>query len=141
MPVTTDLPRDEEEGTVSPRLDAETLAMLDHVREVQVETTSLDGTETHRTIIWIVTSGDQAFVRSVRGEAGRWYREARRRPEVILHAEGAPIPVSLVMADDPASIQLVNEAFTVKYGRRSPASTKSMLQPHTLPTTMRVDPR
>lgn len=123
------------------RFDAATLAMLDLVREVQVETTSLEESETHRTIIWIVTAGDQAFIRSERGEAGRWYREARRRPEVVLHAEGAPIPVNLVMADDPDSIQRVNEALTIKYGRRSPGSTASMLRPHTLPTTMRVDPR
>lgn len=123
------------------RFGAATLAMLDRVQEVQVETTSLDGSETHRTIIWIVTSGEQVFVRSVRGDAGRWYREARQRPEVILHAEGPPIPATLAMADDPASIQQVNEALTAKYGRRAPASTASMLRPHTLPTTMRVDPR
>ncbi len=115
--------------------------MLDRVREVQVETTSLDAADTHRTVIWIMTAGDQAFVRSVRGDAGRWYREARRRPAVTLHAAGAAIPVTLVMADDPVSIQLVSEAITAKYRRLSPESTASMLRPHTLPTTMRVDPR
>lgn len=88
--------------------------MLGRVREVEVETTSLDGAQTHRTTIWIVTSGDQAFIRSERGDAGRWYREARRRPQVILHAEGASIPVSLVLADNPESIQRASDAFTAK---------------------------
>ncbi len=122
------------------RFDAATLEMLDRVREVELETTSLDGAQTHRTIIWIVTAGDQTF-RSVRGDAGRWSREARRRPEVILHPGGPSIPVSLVPAHDPATIQQVSDAFTAKYGRRAPASTASMLRPHTMSTTMRVDPR
>ena len=124
-----------------PGSNAATLAMLGRVREVQLETTSLDGTQTHRTTIWVVTAGDHAYIRSVRGTAGRWYREARRRPEVILHADASAIPVSLVVADVPDSIQHVNDAFTAKYGRRSPASNASMLQPHTLSTTMRLDPR
>jgi len=125
---------------MGPRFDAATLEMLDRVAEVQVETTSLEGIRTHRTIIWIVTAGEQAFVRSVRGDSARWYREARRRPEVILHVEGASVPVSLVMADDPATIEQVNEALRSKYQRLSPSSTASMLRPHTLPTTMRVEP-
>jgi hypothetical protein len=124
-----------------PRFDAATLATLGRVQEVQLETTSLDGARTHRTVIWIVTSGDQVFIRSVRGDAGRWYREARRRPEVILHAAGASIPVSLVMADDPDSIRRVSDAFTAKYARVSPASTAAMIASHTLSTTIRVDPR
>jgi len=39
----------------SSRFDAATLEMLGRVREGRIETTSLDGARTHRTIIWIVT--------------------------------------------------------------------------------------
>jgi hypothetical protein len=124
-----------------PRFDATTLAALGRVHEVEIETTSLNGTETHRTIIWIVASGDEAFVRSVRGAAGRWYREARRRPEAVLHVQGVALPVYLALADDPDSVGRVSDAFTAKYARVSPASTAAMIAADTLEATLRVDPR
>jgi hypothetical protein len=126
---------------MSPRFDAATLAMLGRVREIDLETTSLDGTQTHRTTIWVVTVGDQVFVRSERGTAGRWYREARQAPDLILHAGDEAIPVSAVLAADPDSVQRVSDAFTARYGRRSAASTAAMIRPHTLETTLRLDPR
>jgi hypothetical protein len=125
----------------SPRFDADTLALLDSVREVEIETAALDGAGSHRTVIWIVVDGDQAFVRSVRGSAGRWYREILRRPAATLHVTGQAITVTAVPAADPQSIERTSEAFRLKYGRRSRASTESMLQPHTLHTTLRLEPR
>lgn len=124
-----------------PRFDPDTIATLARIREIDLETTSLDGTKTHRTTIWIVTIGDQAFIRSERGTAGRWYREARQTPDVIVHAGDAAISVTAVPAADPDSIRQVSDAFTDKYGRRSAASTAAMLEPHTLETTLRLDRR
>ena len=124
-----------------PRLDAPILATLGRLREIELETTSLDGTQTHRTIIWVVTVGDQVFVRSERGAAGRWWREARQEPDVIIHADGQAIPVTAVLAADTGTVQRVSGAFTAKYRRRSAASTAAMLQPNTLETTLRLDPR
>jgi hypothetical protein len=120
--------------------DAAILEMFARVREVRIETTSLDGARTHRTIIWIVTAGDEVFIRSVRGIAGRWYREARQRPEVTIHADNQAIPVVAVLANDAESVRKVSDAFEAKYGRRSPGSTASMLRPHTLETTIRLEP-
>ena len=133
--------RSDKMDAMPPRFDPETLNVLEPMREIELETTSLDGTQTHRTIIWVVTVGDQVFVRSERGTAGRWYREARERPDVLLHAEDESVPVTAVLAADPATIQRVSDAFTAKYARRSAASTAAMLLPHTLETTMRLDPR
>ena len=124
-----------------PRFDAATIAMLDRIREIEIETISIDGTQTHRTIIWVVTVSDQVFIRSERGTAGRWYREARQAPDVILHADGRAIPVAAVLDAAPDTIQQASHAFSVKYGHRSAASTAAMLQPHTLETTLRLDPR
>ncbi len=84
--------------------------------------------------------GDQAYVRSERGTAGRWYREARQTPDVILRASGQSIPVTAVSAADQDTVQRVSDAFKAKYGARS-ASTAAMLLPHTLETTTRLDPR
>ena len=127
--------------TTTARFDPATLERLERVREVRIETTSLDGSTQHRTPIWIVTDASEAFIRSERGVDGRWYREVRAQPDAILHVDGAAIAVTVVLAADPGSIKLVSDAFTAKYGRRSPGPTASMLAPHTLETTLRVEPR
>ena len=126
---------------ISPRFDASTLALLDGAREVEIETTALNGAETHRTVIWIVVDGGEAFIRSVRGTAGRWYREIRRDPDATLHVSGRAISVLAVPATDAGSIERMSEALRVKYGRSSRASTVAMLRPHTLETTLRLEPR
>jgi hypothetical protein len=120
--------------------DPSTLLKLRGVREVRIETTALDGSTSHRTIIWIVVVGDQPFVRSERGTAGRWYREALAQPDVTLHVDGTKVPVTAIIANDADSVQRVSGAFREKYGRRSPGSTEAMLQPHTLETTLRLLP-
>jgi len=117
--------------------DPVTLARLRDARQVAIETSSPAGV-THRTIIWVVADERDAYVRSVRGERGRWYRELRDRSTGALLIGEERIPVRAVAADDPDSIELVSYLFEAKYGRRSRASTQSMLLPATLPTTMRL---
>ena len=126
--------------TMPERLDPAILATLAVEREVRLETTALDGTRTHLTTIWVATDQDQVFVRSVRGPAGRWFREVRRRPAAILHVSGLRIPVRAEPVADDATVKRVSDAITEKYGSRSAGSTRAMLQPHTLPTTLRLDP-
>lgn len=126
---------------MEPRFDAHTLEMLGRVREVEIETTSLDGERRHRTIIWFVVVGDQTYIRSEYAEAGRWYREARSEPRVILHAEGAALPATAVLANDAETVEAVSDAYRAKYGKRSPGSTEAMVAPHTLEHTLRLDPR
>lgn len=60
---------------------------------------------------------------------------------MILHANDVSIPVTAVLAAHPDVIRRVSDAFAAKYGRLSAASTAAMLQPHTLETTLRLDPR
>ena len=123
------------------RFDAATIEKLDHVREVQIETTAVDGTTVHRATIWVVVVGDQAFVRSEYAEKGRWYREARAHPDVILHADGQAIPVTAVLASDDDTVAGVSDAYRQKYGKRSPGSTEAMVSPDILEHTLRLDPR
>ena len=126
---------------ISPRFDDDTLALLDGVREVEIETTALNGGGTHCTVIWIVVDGGEVFVRSFRGTAGRWYREIRGEPGATLHVGGRAISVLAVPATDPVSIERTSETLRDKYGPRSRASTAAMLLPHTLETTLRLEPR
>jgi hypothetical protein len=116
--------------------------LLDRLRreaEVEIETTSPKGT-VHRTIIWIVADQRHAYIRSERGERGRWYRELRQHAEgaLWLGAEHIPIRVEVVASDE---VERVSELLQAKYGRHSPASTRAMLMPETLGTTLRLASR
>lgn len=119
--------------------DAATLSRLREARQVVIETVSATGA-THRTVIWIVADERDAYVRAVRGERGRWYRELRDRAQGTVVLDDDRIPIRPAAAADPESVELVSYLFEAKYGRRSRASTQSMLQPHTLPTTTRLEP-
>jgi hypothetical protein len=125
---------------VNGSFDPETLRLLDETKEVRIETRRDEDAPAHRTIIWVVTVDGGVFVRSVRGEKGRWYREVSANPNAALHAGDARIPVRAVAAADPSTVERVSEAYRSKYGRTSPGSTRAMLQPETLPTTLKLEP-
>jgi hypothetical protein len=48
--------------------------------------------------------------------------------------------VRAVPVTDDATIAAVSEAYREKYGRTSPGSTRAMVQPETLPTTLELEP-
>jgi hypothetical protein len=126
---------------VNDSFDAEMLRLLDETREVRVETRRDANAPEHRTKIWVVTVDGAVFVRSVRGEEGRWYREVRAANlTAALHVGGNRIPVRADPVTDQTAIEAVSEAYREKYGRTSPGSTRAMLQPKTLRTTLRLEP-
>jgi hypothetical protein len=106
--------------------------------EVEIETRRSSG-QTTRTIIWVVVDGGQVYVRSVRAEAGKWYRRLRASPTGTLHVGGRAAAVRAVPVDDPAEVERVSAALGRKYARQA-SSLASMLRPETLPTTMRLEP-
>jgi hypothetical protein len=120
--------------------DAETLQLLDATKEVRIETRRDENAPAHRTIIWVVAVDGEVFVRSVRGEKGRWYREVSANPSAALHVGDKRIPVRAVPVTDEPTIGAVSDAYESKYGRTAPGSTRAMLQPETLPTTLRLEP-
>jgi hypothetical protein len=128
------------EPAVDDSFDSDTLRLIDGAREVRIETSRDEDAPTHRTTIWVVTVDGTVFVRSVRGGKGRWYREASANPAAALHVGDERIPVRAVPVTDDATIAAVSEAYREKYGRTSPGSTRAMLQPETLPTTLELEP-
>jgi hypothetical protein len=113
------------------------LARLRAAEEVEIETQPPDG-PVHRAIIWIVVDGDDAFVRSVRGEAGRWFREASANPAVAVHVDGRRLPATAIPATDPDSIERINSALTAKY--EGVEGYDSMLQTPVLAANFRLEP-
>jgi hypothetical protein len=123
-------------GPVS--FSGEDLGAIDAAEEVRIETQAPDGA-VHRTIIWIMVDDGEVFVRSVNGEDGRWYREAKANPAVAIHVGGKRLPATAIAADDPDSIDRVSAALKAKYADQG-ASLRSMLQAHNLATTLRLEP-
>ena len=120
--------------------DPDTLQTLDRADEVDIETSRGEGAPVHRVIIWIVVDGDTVYVRSVRGPAGRWYRELSANPKGAIHVGGRRIPIESEPATDAASVSRVTDALRRKYEQRSPGPLASMLRQPVLPTTMRLKP-
>ena len=116
----------------------EDLEAIDAAEEVRIETQAPGGA-THTTIIWIVVDDSEVFVRSVNGEDGRWYQEAKANPAVAIHVDRRRLPATAIPADDPDSIDRVSAALKAKYADDG-ASLRSMLQPHNFATTLRLEP-
>lgn len=118
--------------------DAETRDLIDAAYEVRIETQRLDG-RTRSTIIWIMVDGDDVFVRSVRGDRSHWFQAATDddRPLALIVGKNR-IPVRAVLAEDDESVARTSRALERKYAK-DPALS-SMLRPHTLATTLRLEP-
>jgi hypothetical protein len=120
--------------------DTETLGLLDETEEVRIETRRDEDSPEHRTIVWVVVTGGEVFVRSVRGPKGRWYREISSHPEGALHVGDTRIPVRAAPATEEPTVEAVSDAIRSKYEQSAPGPTAAMLRPETLPTTLRLSP-
>jgi len=114
------------------------LKSFDETKVVDIETRSAKGTK-HLIPIWIVVVDGVPYVRSVRGPAGRWYRELLARGEGAVVAGAKRTTVRAKQDSSPKAIEAVSEALRKKYAR-SGQSLQSMLRANVLDTTVRLDP-
>ncbi|MGH3649733.1 MAG: nitroreductase/quinone reductase family protein [Acidimicrobiia bacterium] len=114
----------------------EDLELIGDTGEVRIETR--EGDQVHRTVIWVVVDDGEVFVRSVRGEPGRWYQRALKDPNVALHVSGNRLEARAVPATDPQSVARTSDALRAKYPKSQ--SLNSMLRSEILETTLRLDP-
>ena len=119
------------------RLETDDLAWLAETEEIEIETAAPGGTA-HRTIIWVVVDGGDAFVRSVNGSTARWYREAIANPAVTIHAADRALAARVVAAPDDESVRRVNDGLKRKY--TGITGLREMLEPDIYATTLRVEP-
>ena len=118
--------------------DGATLARLDKAYEIEIETRAGPGATAHRTVIWVVVEGGQAFIRTVRGPASRWYREALANPRIIATVDGEALAARVVPAADADAVALCSFGLARKYA--SDPSLPAMLSPGVLGTTLRLEP-
>jgi hypothetical protein len=119
--------------------DRDVLALLDREREVRIRTTRPDDS-TVGTVIWVVVDGDEAFVRSWKGDRAHWFQAALDWPDdVEMIVDGRRLPARVVSATDDESVARCSAALEAKYA--TSGSTPSMLRPEILNTTLRLVPR
>ena len=115
----------------------DTLESIDAAHEVHIETCAQDG-RAYRTVIWIMVEDGAVYVRSVRGDDGRWYQRATANPAVKIVVGSVEIDAVARAAPDEQSVRSASEGLRRKY---SPGpSLDAMLAPAVLHTTLRLEP-
>jgi hypothetical protein len=110
---------------------------LDVAREIRIETKGDHG-HTNATVIWVVVDQNEVFVRSVKGEQGRWYREALANSAVTLDDDGRRLEAKAVPVRDADSIRRINAALQRKYEKDD--GYDEMLVPDVLTANFRLEP-
>ena len=122
------------------RFARDVLELLRDVEEVQIEPRSSDGASKGPVTTWVVTTGDDVYVRSYRGPRGRWYQALLAHPEGVLHVGPREVPFRAVHINDSDTIAQASEAYRRKYARKWSKETADMLVEEVLPTTLRLEP-
>ena len=114
--------------------DIERLAAAE---EIEIETQAPGGS-VHRTTIWVMVDGNDVFLRSVRGERGRWFREATANPAIAVHVSGRRLAASAIPATDPDSLDRIDAALGAKY--EGIEGYDEMLEPAVRLANFRLEP-
>jgi hypothetical protein len=121
------------------RWTADELDRIGEADELHIAPRGKDAALRRAVPIWAVRVGDELYVRSWRGNGGRWYRAARVSGEVQITAGGVSQDVALRDADDGVN-DAVDAAFREKYGRYT-GYVEPMVAPQARATTLRLVPR
>ena len=98
------------------------------------------GNRTYRAHIWVSVADGDLFIRSVRGESGRWYQRALADPKVALHSGDTRVEFRAVPVPEDASIERASAAFRRKYASQPRWQLKPLLRSKALRATLRLDP-
>ena len=116
-----------------PRSD---LAAIEGEGELRVAARRADGTLRDPRIVWHVVVDDALYIRSVRGDAGAWYRAVQRTRAGVVEAGGIRAEVSFT--PDGSHDDDIDRAYHDKYGHGAPV--RSITSPQARATTLRVEP-
>jgi hypothetical protein len=113
------------------------LAHFGGAGEVTIITLRSDGTARRGVPIWLVRVGADLYVRSWRGSAGSWFRNASRDPHGRLSASGITVDVLFEPAGDDARAA-IDQAYRAKYG--SGRYVDAMITPEAAACGLRLTP-
>jgi hypothetical protein len=118
----------------------EELSAVGDAEELRIASRRADDTWRKPTIIWVVRTNDELFVRSVNGPAAAWYRGVEDQAGTRIWAGGVEADVDVVRADEGAE-DAIDEAYRAKYGRRYPGPTRSITSALARSTTVKLGRR
>ncbi|MER5475239.1 DUF2255 family protein [Streptomyces sp. NPDC002935] len=107
--------------------------------ELDLASERADGTLRAPVTMWVVRSGDELYVRSVKGTDGPWYRGTRSRHQGHVEAGGVRQDVTFRVAD-PGEYPGVDAAYRTKY-RRYKSLVTQVLTDQARASTLRLEPR
>jgi hypothetical protein len=116
------------------------LTRIGGAEEVAIEVRGRDGESRPPVTIWVVRSGDDLFIRSVRGARGAWFRAVQATYEGRTSGGGLAKDVRFEKAGPSVNDQ-VDAAYRSKYRRYAGRILNSCLTPEARSTTLRILPR
>jgi len=115
---------------------ASELDTLDRIHEIRVAGRRDDGSLRKLVIVWHVVVDGSLYVRSVRGEEGKWYQGVSKRMEGSIAWDGQTRDVRCVRDDEHDAA--IDDAYFAKHGRGS--SAQAITTAVATATTLRVEP-
>lgn len=116
------------------------LSKIGDADELDIAALRPDGTLRKPVTIWVVRVGNELYVRSYRGQAGKWYRGTQARREGRIWAGGMEKDVRFEDETDPRIQDQIDAAYQTKY-RNAAEYVPPMLTPEARGTTIRLVPR
>ncbi|MCT9142993.1 DUF2255 family protein [Streptomyces violarus] len=107
--------------------------------ELELASERSDGVLRDPVTMWVVRSGDQLYVRSVKGPDGPWYRGTKSRHRGRIEAGGVRQDVTFHPAE-PGEYLGVDAAYREKY-ERYPSIVEHVLTERARASTLRLEPR
>lgn len=108
--------------------------------ELEIASLRPDGTLRPYTTIWVVTAGEELYVRSARGRDGGWFRRAAASRQGRIRAGGIERDVSFAESGD-ADRQAIDDAYRSKYASYAAVYVDPIVSPAAAAATLRLEPR
>lgn len=112
------------------------MAAIEADGELRVSAHRPDGTLRDPRFVWHVVVNNSVYIRSVRGDAGGWYRGVQLTRTGIVDVAG--IRAEVTFTPDTTHDDDIDRAYHAKYGHGSPV--QSITSPRARATTLRVEP-
>lgn len=118
----------------------EELASIASADELQLKSFRQDGTLRNPVTIWVVRVGNNLYVRSVGGPAGKWFGHATERHQGRIEAGGVAKDVAFQEISDEQANSEVDAAYQAKYSKYGASFVGSTLTPQARAATLRIVP-